>query len=184
MTTVWILDDNVTDFNYLVSRDQTSPPPRLGEGRSQLETWEQPEVWYHPLDFRKDLGMANFPSWSAVTVVCDLEAKQIISDLLENHVEFLPLASPTVTNTEYFAINVLQILDCLDYEGCEFTRFKSTGGIRSVRKFEFKRDRIGGIPIFKLPILRSISTYVNDEFKQLVEDNNLTGLEFRKVWEG
>ena len=168
-----------------------SKAPPLGEGTSQLETWEPRQVWYHPLDFEKDLGMANFPRWSAVSIVCDAEAKEIVHKLLADHVEFLPLdyygtkfLDGKVSDSKYSAINVLKILDCLDHERSEFTYFKSTGGIFSIRKFEFKPDCIGETPIFKLPILNSISTYVTDEFKQLVEYNNLTGLKFRKVWEG
>ena len=199
MTTVWRIHFNATDFNSLSNRPSildgntlSSRHERYGTfpqvvGTPQLETWEPQRVWYHPLDFQEDKGLANFPGWDAAAIVCDLNTQAIIRKLIEDHVEFLPLVyyegfADKEIDSKYFAINVLQILDCLDYERCEFTRFKSTGGIRSVRTFEFKPDCIGGIPIFKLPILRSIRTYVTDEFKQLVEDNNLTGLEFSKVW--
>ena len=187
MTTVWSLRHNVTDFNYLVSLDQQGAPP-LGEGTSQLETWEPRQVWYHPLDFEKDLGMANFPRWSAVSIVCDAVAKEIIHKLLADHVEFLPLAyygtkflDGKVSDSKYSAINVLKILDCLDHKRIEFSYY---GSLKYISQLAFKPNCIGGTPIFKLPIQNSISTYVTNEFKQLVEDNNLTGLKFRKVWEG
>lgn len=200
MTTVWRLRPNVTAFKSLVDRpnvvfktgsllpEQCNPFPRA-VGTRQLETWEPLRVWYDPTEFEEGLGMANFPSWSAATVVCDVKAKEIVRELIEDHVELLPLAyypsfEEKAIHSNYYAINVLQILDCLDFERSEFTRFKSTGGIRSIVKYEFRANCIGGIPIFKLPILNSIRTFVTDEFKQLVEDNNLTGLKFRKVWEG
>ena len=190
MTTVWSLRHNVTDFKSLASRSKdlgTPLPPddRLPPGTPRLETWEDHYVWYDPTGFRKNSGIANFPRWSsAIGLVCDTEAKEVIRELLADHVEFLPLIAVRFNDTAYHAINVLKILDCLDHERSEFTYFKSTGGIFSIRKFEFKPDCIGETPIFKLPILNSISTYVTDEFKQLVEDNNLTGLKFYKVWEG
>ena len=170
----------------LPSRGTTAVP--------ELESWEPQQVWYHPLDFREDKAVANFPSWSATNPVCDAETRKIISGLIGDHVEFLPLifhkgAHPKSFTTaalddEYYAINVLTTLDCLDYDRSEFIYFKSTGGIRSVRNRVFKPDCIGDAPIFKLPILNRVTTYVTDSFKQLVDANNLTGLEFRKVWEG
>ena len=184
MTTVWSVRANVTDFNHLASRYETDPTPPLNLGASQLGAWEPRQVWYHPAEFRSNKGIANFPGWSS-GIVCDAEAITILKKLISEHAEFLPLAftSSTIIDTTYSAINVLRILDCLDYKRSEFTYFKNTGNIRKVRKFEFKPNSIGGVSIFKLPILRSIRTYVTDEFKELVEDNNLTGLRFGKVWE-
>ncbi len=185
MTTVWSVSADVTNFNHLASRYETDPIPPLNLGASQLESWGRRQVWYHPAEFRKSKSLANFPGWSS-GIACDAEAKENLQKLIGDHAEFLPLifASSTIVDTTYYAINVLRMLDCLDYKRSEFTYFERTGNIRKVHKFEFKLNCIGGIPIFKLPILRSIRTYVTDEFKQLVEKSNLTGLEFRKVWEG
>ncbi len=189
MIKVWTLRHNVTDFNYLAARgkDLGTPPPvdRLPLGTPQLKTWGERYIWYDPTEFRKNKGTANFPTCSGTTV-CDAEAKEIIRELIEDHVEFLPLAYyenfvDKAIDSKYFAINVLQILDCLDYERSEFSYY---GPLKKIIRYEFKSDCIRGIPIFKLPILNRVTTYVTDEFKQLVEDNNLTGLEFRKVWEG
>ncbi|MCY4021360.1 MAG: hypothetical protein OXG39_18275 [Chloroflexi bacterium] len=183
MTIVWRLRSNVTDFNYLAPRPASIGTVPRRDGTSLIATWEPKEVWYHPLDFKKNKGIANFPMWSSV-IVCDAAAKDIIYELTKDCVEFLPLSSPTIPETEYFALNCVKVLDCLDMERSEFTRFEKTGGIRSIRRYEFKANCIDGIPVFKLPILNSARTFVTNEFKQLVEDNNLTGLEFQKVWEG
>lgn len=194
MTAIWVLRHNVTDFNILSLQHETSGAFPRNDGVPELETWEPQQVWYHPLDFQEDKAVANFPRWSATSPVCDAETRKIISELIDDNVEFLPLifhkgAHPksfttTASYGEYYAINILTTLDCLDYDRSEFTYFKSTGGIRGIRKRVFKPDCIGDTPIFKLPILNRVTTYVTDEFKQLVEDNNLTGLKFRKVWEG
>ena len=183
MTTVWRLRRNVTDFNFLVSRPESIGTLPRRDGTSLIATWKPMEVWYHPLYFKKSKGIANFPTWSADTV-CDAAAKDIIYELVKDCVEFLALSSPRIPETEYFALNCVKVLDCLDMERSEFTRFEKTGGIRGIRKYEFKANCVDGVPVFKLPIRNRVRTFVTNEFKQLVEDNNLTGLEFQKVWEG
>ncbi|MCY4073054.1 MAG: hypothetical protein OXG60_17305 [Chloroflexi bacterium] len=198
MTTVWILSNNTADFNTLSVRDERYGTfPRL-DGAPELSTWVPQQVWYDPLVFRQGRALANLPAWSVHTVG-DTLAKAVIQELIGDHVEFLPLdfqapvgdgslyspeALRSLSEKQYYVINVLTTLDCLDFDQSEFTYFESTGGIRSIRKRVFKPDCIGDTPIFKLPILNRVTTYVTDSFKQLVEDNNLTGLEFRKVWEG
>ncbi len=184
MMTVWILNHNLTDFNYLSLSDQRSGSYPRHDGTPEHETWKPQEVWYHPADFKQEKGIPNFPSWSSSTTVCDAKAKHIIRNLIEKYVEFLPLASPTITDTDYDVINPLRILDCLDYEQSEFARYEWNGKISDIIKYEFYPDCIGEIPIFILPIFKRTKLFVTDAFKQLVEDYNLTGLEFRKVWEG
>lgn len=189
MTTVWLLRKDTTHFNSLSLKARSKGVfPRL-DGTPELETWNPQEVWYHPLDFNENKGIASFPSWGTVNV-CDAKAKQIISGLVDDHVEFLPLifhkgAHPESSATtgacdEYYAINPVTILDCLDHERSEFSSF---GPLKKIGKYVFKPDCIREIPIFILPISKRTKLFVTDAFKQLIEDYNLTGLEFKKVWE-
>lgn len=190
MTTVWLLRKDTTHFNSLsLKASGTGVFPRL-DGTPELETWKPQEVWYHPLDFQENKGIASFPSWGTVNV-CDAKAKQIISELVDEHVEFLPLifhkgAHPESFATasscdEYYVISPVKILDCLDHEQSEFSSF---GPLKKIDKYVFKSNCIRGVPIFILPISKRTKLFVTDTFKQLVEDNKLTGLEFIKVWEG
>lgn len=128
--------------------------------------------------------MPSFPGLS-MDITCGEESKSILEGLLHGHVDFLPLASHTIRDDQYYIVYPRTILDCLDNELSEFRRM-SSGYIVGVAKYAFKPDCIRATPIFRLPIAGSPigRPYVNDTFKQLVEDNNLTGLEFRKVWEG
>ena len=126
----------------------------------------------------------NFPSISG-HIACDEEAKLILDGLVKNHVEFLPLLSHTIKDKQYYILYPKTILDCLNTVRSEFVRLQS-GDIRGMRRYAFRPDSIGNTPIFRLPVagISSHRPYVNDRFKQLVEDNKLTGLEFKKVWEG
>ena len=127
--------------------------------------------------------MPSFPGLS-MHITCNEEIKSILDGLLHKHVDFLPLASHMIRDEQYYILYPKTILDCLDNEQSEFSRFQRY--ILGVKKYIFKPDCIGNTPIFRLPIAGSPigQPYVNDKFKQLVEENNLTGLRFRKVWEG
>ena len=113
------------------------------------------------------------------------EIKSILGGLLHEHVDFLPLASHTIRDDQFYVLYPKTVLDCLDNDKSEFVRLRS-GYIRGVKRYEFRPDCIGTTPIFQLPVAGSPigRPYVNDAFKQLAEDNNLTGLRFSKVWEG
>lgn len=154
----------------------------------KLSTWppiyvEYDTFVYDDMDERYE-RVPNFPSISG-NITCDEESKLILDEFVYAHVEFLPLLSHTIKERQLYILYPKTILDCLDNEKSEFVRTRS-GYLRGIRKHVFKTACIGDTPIFRLPIAGSPSSrpYVNDEFKQLVEDNKLTGLEFRKVWEG
>lgn len=119
------------------------------------------------------------------SITCNEAAKSIVDEAVHEYVEFLPLTSTTIKDEQYYILYPKTILDCLDNEQSEFVRTR-TGYIRGISKHVFRSDRIGDTPIFRLPVAGSPwgRPYVNDKLKQLIEDNNLTGLEFRKVWEG
>ena len=182
MTSVWAIMHNIDDYKYLSAYDERYCTFPRRDGTSELATWEPQHLTYESYEEEDNhLGLCNFPAWCGRSA-CDLKAKEIIGTLTADDVEFLPLFVPEISHTRYFAIHVLTTLDCLDNERSEFGYF---GDLRMrIDKYEFKPDCIGDTPIFKLPIFNRNSTYVTDSFKQLVEDNDLTGLEFRKVWEG
>lgn len=156
--------------------------------RGELPSWSPVYVGYgtdvYP-DFDPD--QASVPSFPALSssIACGRKVSTILAELVHGHVDFLPLASHAIKHEQYYILYTKTILHCLDNDETEFARMKS-GYIKGVRRYVFKPDCIGATPIFRLPVAGSPigEPYVNDAFKQLVEDNNLTGLKFRKVWEG
>ena len=58
--------------------------------------------------------------------------------------------------------------------------------LEGVKRYVFKSPIASAIrqcSDYRSPAVQLAEPYVNDRFKQLVEDNNLTSLEFTKVWE-
>lgn len=156
--------------------------------RGELSTWipfyvKYATDVYDDMDDR-DVRVPNFPRISG-NITCDEEAKLILENLVHDHVEFLPLLSHTIKDKQYYILYPKTILNCLDNEQSEFARLKGKY-ILGIRKHVFRPRCVGDTPVFRLPVAGSPSgePYVNDKFKQMVEDNALTGLEFRKVWDG
>ena len=154
--------------------------------RGKLSKWKPVNVSYatevsQDTDERHE-RISDFTNLSG-RIICDEVSRSIIYELVKDHVDFLPLLSSTITDRRFYMLHPSTELDCLDNERSEFSRL-SSGYIMGIKRHSFKADCVGDVPIFRVPGNPGTRPYVNDIFKQLIEDNNLTGLEFRKVWEG
>lgn len=137
MKTIWKLDQNTKSYKYLAVHDERIGGfPRL-DGTSILKEWEPLYIRYSRLDPVVEKEIPNFPSLSGI-LVCDTQAKDIIFESIKDHIEFLPLASHTITDTQYFAINALKVIDCLDHNFSEFKRLMS-GKIRGINKVDCEK---------------------------------------------
>jgi hypothetical protein len=106
------------------------------------------------------------------------KAVEFLMPLIGNNVQLLPLKHPTF---EYFRLNVLQVIDAIDYEKSTFRKL-SNGKLLTVKEYVFKPDCLMGVDIFKVPYFTT-NVYVSDRFRQTVLDNNLTGFEFIELWD-
>ena len=178
MSIIWQLNPNVTDYGIVALDNQFDAKYKILDGSPKLSSWKPLYISYRA---GEEKPIPHFPSLSS-SIVCDMEAKLLIQDLIDDYVEFLPLVSHTITEQQYHIINTTMILDCLDQEKSEVLRNES-GTIRHIKKYVMKPNCIGDAPIFKLPEPMRERPYVSDTFKQIVEENNLTGLVFDKVWD-
>ena len=184
---IWQVDTS-TDYLALAFANDHEARTVLDYVDGKLSKWQPVYVSYDTdvYDYT-DERHERIPSFLRFSgsIVCNEKTMSIIEDFIDGYAEFLPLMSNTIRETQYYLLYPTEILDCLDNELTEFARTRS-GYITGIRRHAFRLDCIGDTPIFRLPVAGSLWgwPYVNDRFKQLVEDNNLTGLEFRKVWEG
>lgn len=99
-------------------------------------------------------------------------------------IECLPVIMPNEEN--YFAINVINVLDCLDGDKCKVSRFDE-GEIMSYRKFVFKEKEVSNQFIFKIVEHESkrveSDIFVTDQFRDIVLQSGLKGFEFIEVWD-
>ena len=103
-----------------------------------------------------------------------------MTDLIENRVEILPLLSSI---GEFYAINVIEVLNAIDYNKAEFKTFRDGKRIMRFLKYEFIEDVVREKHIFKIvdePLRRP---FVSDEFRLKVQSYNLKGFKFKLAWD-
>ena len=128
-----------------------------------------------------DIEIGNMSEFDSGIPVFDTKSKDVLEDILKNNVEFLRAIND---EKELWFINVLTVLDCIDYEKSEYKRFSSSERIMYFTKYAFEKAKIGNNKIFKLKDEPGSYPFVTEDVKKAVEDNNLKGFIFSKVWEG
>ncbi len=147
--------------------------------------WQPIPVELQPLPREKTsiqpTEMGNFPTVSGIQA-WDRRAVETLRPLIEGQVEFLPLTS---TVGDFFLINVINVLGCLDHERAEFyySSVDVDQRIVGVKRYIFKDGCLDGQHIFRLAEDNYSRIYLSDTFKQTVEVNGLVGMRFEKAWD-
>jgi hypothetical protein len=105
------------------------------------------------------------------------KAKDILDDHIKNQVELLPLETEI---GKYYELNIRQI-ECLDEKKSILKRFPSGKGIMYVEKYAFIMETITGKNMFFSEELGFTKLFVSNTFKQIVEDNKLSGIKFSPI---
>lgn len=123
--------------------------------------------------------LSDFPLCTMGPPVLNEKAWDVLRPVLGEMVEALPVETPFGT---YLALNVLDVIDCLDYEQSEFTYYPASmgGDIHRIIKCHLKPDLIKNKLMFKIPE-RMTRVIVSDEFKDIVVGASLKGLDFSGV---
>ncbi len=129
-----------------------------------------------PVTLVKGEKRTDFPALPGSDLVVTEHAWQILQPLMGQSAEALPLSCNR--GEGYFVINVLDVVDCLDYEHSEVERF-SDGRVMWINAYAFKGGAVGNKNIFKLPEPGKI--IVSETFRAWIEKNRLEGLIFEKV---
>lgn len=145
------------------------------DGRRLADLWTPLKI--EIIEVRKE---SDTPSLSPGVPILSERALKILGDLLKGSVEILPLNS---THGRYSAINVVDVVDCVDYDKAKFTRFKSSGRIMKFEKYVFKSELVKNKNIFKIVDETRRSPFVSDEFRDRVLENGLRGFDFQLVWD-
>ena len=183
---IWRIETR-SDYLDLAYVDEEDTRFTMAYRRGKLLTWRPIYVAYNTsvddtFDERHE-RVPNFPRLSGF-ITCDENAKSVLHDLVSDHVDFLPLLSDKITDKQYFVFYPRIELDCLDVERLEYG-FSLPGKRRPyIETYAFQPDCIGDTPIFILPRGTRFDPFVSDRFKDAIESNNLTGLQFKKIWEG
>ncbi|MEK8127557.1 DUF1629 domain-containing protein [Paenibacillus filicis] len=103
-----------------------------------------------------------------------------LKHFIEKYAEVLPYE---LNESEYFAINVINVIDCIDYSTSGYVKDEQYNLIKEIYKYSFKLDMVSNVDIFKIPEFKKTRIFVSEKFKQAVEAAKLTGFQFIEVWD-
>ncbi|MFB0844493.1 imm11 family protein [Paenibacillus oleatilyticus] len=179
---IWKIESDVKGYNSLqlvnfeddqeryFGKFESSTPLQKSWGEVQVYTIEEGEF----------SDLPHFWGYSKAMVTSE-KAKKVLELKLSNSVEFLPLQHK---EEKYYVLHVLSIFQAVDYESV-LLRKLPTGLVIGFEKYAFKPEVINGHNIFKVFLNERVygtETFVSDEIKEIVEENNLKGFKFIEVW--
>lgn len=174
---VWILDCDVDNFENLIITDQSfNKLLKSFNGEKIKNEWT-------PIAVNAMYGnraFSNCPGFAPHIPVFDDKAVSELSDILKDEAEILPL---NFEHGNFYAINVIDVLDCIDYKNSEYKTFRDGRRIMRFTKYSFVESIVKGHNIFKIKDEPLKRPFVSDDFKNIVQASGLTGFKFELAWE-
>ena len=84
---------------------------------------------------------------------------KVLYPYLKNHSQIFKIKSD---NKIFYVVNVIDIIDCLNYDESELKYFSSSGRVMDVEKYVFKTEKLKNATIFKLPEFPKSISYVTE----------------------
>ena len=102
----------------------------------------------------------------------------ILRPLIEPFAEILPLSCPT---EKVFALNVITVIDALDYERSIVRRFPGSNHLADVEVPVFRPGAVDGVQMFRIPLIRRSYVYIGERFVRACQRAGLQGLTFQPI---
>ena len=173
---IWLLDCDVDSFENLTWKEGPDIDYiQSFDGRGKLRNW-------NPMKVKRmyDRKFSNTSGLSPHIPVFDEKAVSVLGDLLVGNAEILPL---NCADGVFYAINVINVVDCIDYEKSQYKTFRDGKRIMKFTKYVFTERKIKGLHLFKIKDEPLKRPFVSEEFRKRVMDNNLTGFKFELAWD-
>ena len=176
---IWRLEFGLDEYDDLkTDKEWSIEKIREFDGREHDKDWEKVKVVR--LEPEKKLPLSNAPGFFSHIPVIDKRSKDILENYISDFVEILPLIND---ERDFWAINITNVLDCVDYGKSIYKMFPDGKRILRFKKYSFIEKKLIGENIFKIKDELLAAPFVSDEFKNIVDFNNLTGFKFRLVWD-
>lgn len=141
-------------------------------GLTMSQEWVPPEVRI----VGKTKRNRDFLSWMLSAPVISGKGRAALEPLIGAYAEFLPLI--VLNGTQYFAINVTCLIDCLDFEKSDVIYAPyDNSHIMSVNRYTFIDSKVRDTPIFKIKEW-PFDVLVTESFVNQVQRFDLKGAEF------
>lgn len=175
---IWKLHFEVDEFDNLIPVKKFTADQILSfDGRKMKDNWKP--LLVKRAEPEKELKLSDAPGFTIP--VFSKKALEVLRPLIQNSIEELELQ---FSEAEYYGINVIAVLNVLDYDKSEYIKFSDGNRIMVIEKYVFKKcDALVNNNIFKIVDEPGRKAFVSDCFKQAVEDNKLSGFKFELVWD-
>jgi len=139
-------------------------------GKPMQPNWQTPSIEI----LNKSKPVRDFVSWMRAAPVVSEKARTYLDRCIGNRVEFLPLIQ--IKRKQLYAVNVLNVLDCLDIVRSDVLFDPSEPGrIVDVIRFVFEPNKLPADPvIFKIPEDTG-SVFVSQAMVDVIVACQLTG---------
>lgn len=175
---IWQLSFDVDSFdNFIPEKEFSADVVQSFDGRSQKANWVPLKV--KRMEPEKGLALGDAPGFTIP--VFSRRALNILSSIISESSEILELITD---DGEYYGINVTAVLDVIDYSKSEYRTYSDGKRIMAFKKYAFLQNpELSKHNIFKITDEPTRRAFVSDRFKNMVEENGLTGFKFKLVWE-
>lgn len=179
---IWYLkfDVNKYGFRYL---DVDEEYGRMIRRCNRIE--KKQEIIY-TLDHEwKGSDYADIYSFADIkgTFAINKQTKEILEKNVTINVEYLPITS-NESDEEIYIVHILSAADVLDLKNCK-CRYICNNYIYEIKKYSFKPE-VKEYSIFKCikqGVIDTVNIYCTDTFKDIIDENNITGFLFEKIYE-
>ena len=154
----------------------------LGRSTAWSERWSRPPV--HSDSESSPIG--NFAHiWGLEDFAIDDRAYEVLHPIFSDCCEFLPFLP--YQGKDFYWMNVLTIVDCLDHERTKQKIGKSGKPFGKIEEYHFAPAQFTKATLFRVPKQVTLLTltgtsHPQTEFKTLVERLGFTGLSFEEIW--
>ena len=131
-------------------------------------------------DDQIDGALPDFTDFALCFPTFSERAIEILGDLLIPYGELAAIEMDEPMR--YFGLNATTIVDALDEEKSKIKRF-TDGGVMRVEQHVLRESITSLPPIFKMPQTRRNTTYVNEQFVEVVQRHGLSGFRFDLLFE-
>lgn len=146
-----------------------------------VDDWSEVELFPSSHHTESGKGTGDVYPVEISAVVINEKCYRLIKPYIKDSVQVLQAKSKS---EQLYVLNVTRVIDCLDKDNAVLKFFPSSGRIMKVEKYAFYKDMLKGAFIFKIPEEVYTHPYVTEEFKTIIEQNDIKGFKFIPVWKG
>lgn len=184
-TMSYLIDHDFENFYSLTIdiADVTSKMPSYSQrfrAKPRLENWVVPKASFYKSEnySGKEESIPDITTWALGNLVLSAYAYKVFNEKLASSGEFLPLL---VGNKTYYMFNTLFVIPEHAVDLSEAVDAIDSGVHMGKKNVKFDDSKIENHLIFKSKTNKLTYSFATETFKNIYDENDLTGLTFKKT---